>query len=269
MDWEQMKTENLFSVKGQVVLITGAGGLAECFAEGFAASGAGAVILASRTKAKGDIIAQRLEEKGCRAECFALDVADKQQCYEVVRRVAEKYGRLDTLIHTAAICKLQKTLEDQEEIFRENMDANLMGTLFLNQAAGWEMQKAGRGSIINISSIGGYSVNSPDGVSYSVSKAGLMQLTKWFAADLAPSGVTVNAISPIWVDTPMMAQRPKDYLRRCIEQVPMGRMSNAEDYLGMALFLASPASRFVTGQTFLVDGGWGISRRFTFDPNAD
>lgn len=267
MNWEQMKTENLFSVKDKVVLITGAGGLGEVFAEGFAANGA-KVILASRTKAKGDAVCEKLAGRGIAAESYALDVADKAQDFALVEQVAQKYGRLDVLLHTAALCKLHPVMEDCEDIFRKNCDVNLMGSMFLNQAAGKVMAQQGQGSIININTQSAFTVNSADGFSYGVSKAALMQLTKWFAVELADKGVTVNGIAPIWIDTPMMAQRPADYLKKAIEQVPMGRMSQSEDYLGMALFLAGGGSRFVTGQTFLVDGGWSVSRRFTYDPEA-
>ncbi|MCI6639512.1 MAG: SDR family oxidoreductase [Pygmaiobacter massiliensis] len=267
MDFEQMKTENLFSVKEKVVLITGAGGLGEVFAEGFAAGGA-KVVLASRTKAKADAVCEKLTLHGVKAESYELDVAKKDQDYAVCEKVAADYGHLDVLVHTAALCKLHPVMEDCEDIFRENMDVNLMGSLFLNQAAGRIMAQQGGGSIININTHSAFSVNSKDGFSYGVSKAALMQLTKWFAVELAEKNVTVNGIAPIWIDTPMMARRPKDYLKKAIEQVPMGRMSQAEDYLGLALFLASPASRFITGQTFLVDGGWGVSRRFNYDPEA-
>ena len=82
---------------------------------------------------------------------------------------------------------------------------------------------------------------------------------------MAPKGVTVNGIAPVWINTPMMAQRPKSYLDAAIAQVPMGRMSETDDYLGIALYLASEAGKYVTGQTLLIDGGWSCTRVFTYD----
>ena len=93
-----------------------------------------------------------------------------------------------------------------------------------------------------------------------------MHLTKYFAVLYAEKGVTVNGIAPIWIDTPLMSGRSQDYLNKAISQVPMGRMSHVGDYIGMGLFLAGAGSRFVTGQTFLVDGGWSVSRVFKFQP---
>ena len=110
----------------------------------------------------------------------------------------------------------------------------------------------------------GISVNCVDGMSYACSKAALMQATKNFAVSLATTGVTVNGIAPVWIWTPMMAQRPGDYMKQAAATIPMGRVSYAEDYLGMLFFLASAASSYVTGQTFLVDGGWSVSRVFSY-----
>ena len=88
--------------------------------------------------------------------------------------------------------------------------------------------------------------------------------TRHFAVDLAKSGVTVNGIAPVWIYTPMMARRPGDYITQAAGTIPMGRISYSEDYVGMTLFLASDASAYVTGQTFLVDGGWGAYKAFKY-----
>ncbi len=260
------KIENLFSVAGKVVLITGAGGLGSAYAEAFAENGA-TVILANRTAAKAEATAQQLAQQGLHITAAQLDVSDKAQVKDFVAGLQKQYGRIDVLVHTAASCKLHPGLEDSEETFRLNMDINLMGSYFLNQTVGNIMaeQKEG-GSIININTQSAFTVNSPDGMSYAVSKAALMHLTKYFAVLYAEKGVTVNGIAPIWIDTPLMSGRSQDYLNKAISQVPMGRMSHVEDYIGMGLFLAGAGSRFVTGQTFLVDGGWSVSRVFKFQP---
>ena len=260
------KIEDLFSVSEKVVLITGAGGLGSAYAEAFAENGA-KVVLASRTVSKAETEAKILADRGLLITAAALDVTDKKQVKAFAADLQQRFGRIDVLIHTAASCKLHPGLEDCEETFRFNMNTNLMGSYFLNQAIGNIMatQPTG-GSIININTQSAFSVNSPDGMSYAVSKAALMHLTKYFAVLYAEKGVTVNGIAPIWIDTPMMSGRSQDYLNKAISQVPMGRMSHVEDYVGMGLFLAGAGSRFITGQTFLVDGGWSVSRVFRFNP---
>lgn len=257
------RVEALFSVQNKVVLITGAGGLGSIYARAFAQNGA-RVILASKTFRKATAVCEALFEDGLSCAAYPLDVGDKQQVNRLVEELEEAYGTIDVLIHTAALCKLHPVMEDCEELFRMNCDVNIMGSVFINQAVGKLMSKHGGGSIININSNSAFTVNSSDGMSYGVSKAALAQITKWFAVALAEKGVTVNGIAPIWIDTPMLANRPKDYFVQAVKQVPMGRISTPQDYVGMALFLAGGGSRYITGQTFLVDGGLSVSRVFPF-----
>lgn len=259
------KTEDLFSIKDQVVVITGAGGLGEMYVRAFAENGA-KVILLSRTLQKASRIKAEMATLGFQIDSRELELTDKQAVYQTIRQIAADYGTIDTLIHTAASCLLHPVMEDCEEIFRKNTDTNMMGSLFICQAVANVMNRRGSGSIILINTHSCRTVNSPDGMSYSVSKAALEMMTKWFAVELAPAGITVNGIAPIWIHSPLMARRSQDYLDKAIAQVPMGRMSYAEDYLGLGLFLAGGGSRFITGQTFLVDGGWSVSRRFQFEP---
>lgn len=255
----------LFSVQGQVVVITGAGGLGEGYARGFAENGA-QVVLVSRTPAHLKAIQDKLANEGLTIETVCCDLASKQAVYQAIGQIAEQYGRIDTVLHTAASCILHPVLDDCEEAFRKNCDVNIMGAVFLCQAAGRVMKKQGAGSIVLISSISARTVNSPDGFSYGVGKAAVEMIIRWFAVELAESGVTVNGIAPTAIMTPMMARRSQDYLNKCVARIPKGRMSYADDYLGAAIFLSSEASRFMTGQTIVIDGGETISRRFRFDP---
>lgn len=254
---------DLFSVKGQIVVITGAGGLGEDLCRGFAENGA-TVILMSRTLAHMQTIQSTLAGSGLTIELVQCDLTDKCSVYSTVEGIAAKYGRLDTVINTSAGCILHPVLEDCEEAFRKNCDVNIMGAVFLCQAAGRIMAQQEAGSIILISSISAYTVNSPDGFSYGVGKAATEMLIRWFAVELADKGVTVNGIAPTAIMTPMMARRSQDYLEKCVQKIPKGRMSYPDDYLGSAIFLASQASRFMTGQTMIVDGGNTVSRRFNF-----
>lgn len=261
---ETLKTRDipaLFSVRGQVVLITGAGGLGTTYARGFAENGAH-VILVSRTQEKLLQVQQELREQGLSIDIQVCDIAQQAQVQDVVQYIAKKYGKLDSVIHTAASCILHPVLEDNEAAFRKNCDVNIMGTEFLCQAAGRVMKQQKSGSILLISSLSAYTVNSKDGMSYGVGKAATEMLVRWFALELAEYHVTVNAIAPTAIMTPMMERRNEEYLQKCVARIPMGRISYPDDYLGAAFFLCSEASRFMTGQTIIIDGGSIVSRRF-------
>lgn len=261
---DMMLIENLFSVKDRVVLVTGSGGVAVANARCFAKNGA-KVILASRRMEKVAQAQSLLAGEGLSVDGFQMDISSHGDIIEKVAQVAAKYGRIDVLIHTAANCKVENTLDFREEALRATLDTNLMGTIFLNQEVGKIMVENGFGRIINYNSIDAFSVNANDAMAYAVSKSGVQQATRFFAVEMAPKGVTVNGIAPVWINTPMMAQRPKSYLDAAIAQVPMARMSETDDYLGIALYLASEAGKYVTGQTLLVDGGWSCTRVFTYE----
>jgi len=256
--------KNLFNVEGKVVLVTGGGGMGTANARFFAKNGA-KVILASRRIEQVTDVKNRLAEEGLAIDVAVIDIAKHESIVATVAEIAEKYGRIDVLIHTAATCHVEPTLTFAENELRETLDSDLLGTIFLNQECGKVMIKGGFGRIINYNSIDCLSVNATDAMGYAVAKAGVMHATKFMAVELAPYGITVNGLAPIWINTPMMAQRPKSYLDAAIAQVPMGRMAEPDDYLGIALYLCSEAGKFMTGQTLLVDGGWSLTRCFTYD----
>lgn len=268
MNWKCNSNEplisQLFSVKDKVVLITGAGGLGEMYAHAFAKNGA-IVLLATRHIEKAERIAEDITKNQYICYPYELDITNKVAVFSLIQEITQRFEKIDALIHTAASCLLHNPLEDCEETFRKNLDVNLMGSLFLTQAVGNQMKSQQSGSIIHINTMSAFSVNSPDGTSYSISKSALMQLTKWYAVALAPYHVTVNGIAPIWIDTPMMAGRSPDYMEHARQQVPMKRIANVDDYLGLAIYMISDAGKFMTGQTILVDGGWSVSRVFSFD----
>lgn len=253
----------LFSVRDKVVLITGAGGMGEVYAKAFAANKA-KVAIASRRRESLEKIREKLNGEGYECSVYQVDVADKEAVETTVQQIEADFGRIDVLIHTPAIAKLGPSLDFNEKDFRDTIDINFFGAVYMNVAAAKVMRKNKWGRIININSIDGFSVNCVDDLPYSASKSAMMALTRHLAVDLAKEGVTVNGIAPVWIWTPMMEQRPGDYMVKAAETIPMGRCSYCEDYLGMTFFLASEASAYVTGQTFFVDGGWSVCRAFKY-----
>ncbi|NCB52079.1 MAG: SDR family oxidoreductase [Clostridia bacterium] len=255
---------DLFSVRGRVCFITGAGGLGATFARAFAHNGA-KVALANRTREKADTVCREITDEGFECKSYALDVKDISDCRRVTDEIVRDFGKIDILIHTAAVARTCDTLNPDEDELNDTLRTNLVGSIHIAETVSAVMVENGFGRIINISSIDAFSVNCTDGMSYACSKAALVQATKNFAVSLADKGVTVNGIAPVWIWTPMMAKRPGDYMKQAAASIPMGRVSYPEDYLGMAFFLAGEASAYITGQTFLVDGGWGVSRVFKYE----
>lgn len=268
--WDCLSDENrideLFSVEGKVVLITGAGGMGEMYAHGFARNGS-QVILATKTFPKAERIASEITQKGYSCTPYQVDISSNDSVKKLISEIISRFGRIDILLNTSASCILHRPLENKDEDFHKNMDVNLYGAYYLSRAVGKQMKKQKSGSIIHVNTVSAFSVNSPDGTSYSISKSALMMMTKWFAVELAPYNVNVNGIAPIWMATPMMERRPKSYMDNAKAQVPMGRIAYTTDYLGLAIYMGSNAGRFMTGQTIMVDGGWSICRAFKFDPD--
>lgn len=257
------RIEELFSVRGKVVLVSGIGGLGADLARGFAENGA-VLVLANRSQPHMDAVLADAKKLGCTCRGYILDVSDREQVEAVIAQIEQDFGRIDVLVNTVGIAPLGPSLDFAEKDLRRTMDVNFYGTVYINAAVGRIMAKNGWGRIINISSIDAYTVNCVDDLPYSASKSAMAATTRHFAVDLAKTGVTVNNIAPVWIWTPMMDARPADYMVKAAATIPMGRCSYADDYLGMTLYLASDASAYVTGQTFLVDGGWSVYRAFTY-----
>ncbi len=258
------KIEDLFGVKDKVVLVSGAGGLGNVLAHAFAANDA-VVAIASRGLAKAESVAESLRAEGFRAKAYALDVTRQEDCNRVVAEIVDEFGKLDILVHTAGIANYSQPIVNvNDDNLEETLRTNLIGTIHMSEAVAPVMEKNHFGRIVNIASIDGISVNCIDGMSYGVSKAGVIQATKQYAVSLAEKGITVNTVSPVWIWTPMMSKRPNDYMVQAAGTIPMGRVSFAEDYVGTILYLCSAASAYVTGQNFLVDGGWSVSRVFRY-----
>ena len=249
-----------FSLAGQTALVTGAGrGIGRGLALAFAEAGAD-VALNSRTEAELRAVAAEVEALGRRAVVVPGDVAGAAPARDVVERAIEALGHLDVLLNAAGVAVRVPAEETTEEQYDRVVGVNLKGTYFACQAAGRHMLRRGAGSIVNIGSLT-TSFGLPLRSVYAATKGGVGQLTKTLAVEWASRGVRVNAIAPGWILTPLTQPLHDDpeQSRWIVGRTPMGRWGTPADLAGAAVYLASSASAFMTGQVLYVDGGFIVA----------
>lgn len=239
----------------KTALITGAGrGIGRAVARAFAKAGADVAVL-SRSVGELNEVAAEVRAAGRRALVIPADVADVDAPPTWVARVAAEWGRLDVLVNAAAVQRRLPVLEVTPADWDYVVGANLRGLYFLCQAAGRVMMASGQGKIVNFASTNAF--RGFEGVSlYGLTKAGVVHLTKSLAVEWAPHNIQVNAIAPGWVETPMVANMAPERRRWAEAHIPQGRFGQPEEVAGLALYLASQASDYVTGQVFAIDGGF-------------
>jgi 2-deoxy-D-gluconate 3-dehydrogenase len=248
----------LFDLSGRVAAVTGGnGGIGLGMAKGLAAAGA-SVVLAARNIEKGDAAAAELAASGARSAFIALDVADEMSCRGLIEKTAVRFGRLDILVNNAGT-SIRKPPEGYTAAeWHTVLGTNLTGALFCSQAAYPVMKEAGGGKIINIGSM--FSIfGSGYAAAYAASKGALVQLTKSLAVAWAENNIQVNAVLPGWIDTELTRAARRQVMGlhdRVLARTPAGRWGMPEDLAGIAVFLAAPASDFVTGAAIPVDGGF-------------
>ncbi len=256
-----MKAAELFDLTGQVALVTGASsGLGVRFAEVLAENGASVALVARRVE-RLDALKGRLEANGGRAVAIAADVLDHAAMRRVFDAAEGAFGTVTILVNNAGVTHADRAIEITEAEWRRVIATNLDAVLFWAQEAARRMIAAQkRGSIVNIASILGFGVGKGL-IAYAVAKAGVIQLTKGLALELAFNGVRVNAIAPGYVVTEInreyLAQKGAEIAR----QIPAGRLGEERDLDGALLLLASDAGRFIAGATIVVDGGQMVGLR--------
>jgi 2-deoxy-D-gluconate 3-dehydrogenase len=245
----------LFDLSGRVAVITGGnGGIGLGMARGLAQAGA-RIVVAARNTDKAEAAVAAL---GGQSAFIAFDVADENSCRAMVAEAAERFGRLDILVNNAgtSIRKPPETYTAAE--WHAVLDTNLTGAFLCSQAAHAAMKRGGGGKIINIGSM--FSLfGSAYAAPYAASKGALVQLTKSLATAWAEDNIQVNAVLPGWIDTELTrgARRQVTGLHeRVLARTPAGRWGVPDDLAGVAVFLASAASDFVTGAVIPVDGGF-------------
>ena len=250
---------NLFDISGKVAIITGAGrGLGAALANSFAAAGA-SVVLGDQDEQSATDSAAAIQARGGTALAMRCDITDEQAVQALVGRAVDSFGQLDILVNNAGINIPKPAEELALEEWNRIVGVNLTGTFICCQAGGAVMLRQGEGCIVNIASIHGH-VGSyvHKAVAYNSSKAGIINLTRSLALEWGERGVRVNAISPGPLRTDLMAKRLEnpEYVRKLMERPAIKRVGTPEDIVGAAIFLASPAAAWLTGQILAVDGGW-------------
>jgi NAD(P)-dependent dehydrogenase (short-subunit alcohol dehydrogenase family) len=241
---------------GRIVIITGGAlGIGRATALLFAEEGA-TVALADVETDGADAVVKEIVGRGGRAMAAGVDVGDAGQVQAFVDRVVAEYGRLDVMFANAGIAHSAPFLEHAEAQWHRVLRVNLTGVFLCCQLAARQMvTQGGRGRIITTASINGFR-GVENLVGYNVAKAGVIELTKTMAVELAQHGITVNAIAPAQIDTRLTRGFSDDARARRAERIPMGRFGDVDEVAKAALFLASDDASFVTGHTLAVDGGY-------------
>jgi gluconate 5-dehydrogenase len=247
---------DLFSLQGQVILVTGASrGLGLAMAEAMAEAG-GLVVLNGRDQKTLDRAAAGLKAKGLKAETAAFDVSDFKSAARAVGDIAKRHGRLDAAVLNAGIQHRKPLLEWEDADFQRVVDTNLTACFVLAREAARAMLPRGRGRIIFTGSVMGI-VARPTVHAYAAAKAGLGGMAKTLAVELAPKGITVNVICPGFFETEMNTPlvQNAEFNNWVKTRCPMGRWAKPEELGGAAVFLASKAGSYVNGHMLVVDGG--------------
>ena len=241
-----------FGLQGRVAIVTGGSqGIGEACARRFAQEGA-QVVIADLADERGRALAAELQ-----ARYVHCDVGDKAQVDALVAEVMQAHGRIDVLVNNAGIFRAADFLDVTEEDFDAVLRVNLKGAFLVGQAVAREMARAGRGSIVNMSSVNSV-LAIPSIASYNVSKGGINQLTRAMALALADRGVRVNAVGPGTIATELAAKAvltSEEAKNKIMMRTPLKRLGEPSEIADVVAFLASDASSYITGEIIMVDGG--------------
>ena len=257
----QKRIQPLFQLDGKVALITGASkGIGEAMARGLAEFGA-KVVVSSRKQEAVDAVAEAFRADGLEAIGIAANMGNIEQVHALVDKTVAAYGGLDIIINNAAANPVFGPIQQTEErAFDKIIDVNLKGPFELCKKAYPILKERGGGSIINISSIGGLTPESGIGI-YSVSKAGINNLTMAMAQDWGADNIRVNAICPGLIKTKFSEAlwNNEAILKRFLQHIPLKRAGTADDIAGLAVYLASDAAAYCTGGVYMIDGGYAAT----------
>jgi len=252
---------NLFDLTTKVAIVTGGGrGIGKTIAEGFADAGAKIVITGRREEWLNSTLAE-FQEKGFDCISVVADVTNQSQVEHTIAATLERFGRIDVLVNNAGLTWGAPTESMPLEKWQQVIDVNLTGLFLMSQSTGKVMLNQNSGRIINIASVAGLGTMGPSvasTIAYNTSKAGIIAFTKSLAQEWGRRGILVNAIAPGWFPTRMSAGLIERNREDFEGRAALGRIGELDELKGTAIFLASEASRFITGQTIVVDGGISI-----------
>ena len=244
--------------KGQVALITGASsGIGRATAEAMAREGARVGVNYCKNQAGADETAETIRKAGEQALVVRADVTRAAEVQAMVDAVRKEWGRIDILVNNAGDLLARRSLTDMTEEYWDQIMALNLKSVFLCVRAVWqEMAERKSGCIINVTSIAGRNGGGPGAAAYAAAKGGLLTYTKGLAKELAPHGIRVNGIAPGVIATPYHERySPGEVFQRFIASIPLGRAGTSEDIADVIVFLASPAARYIIGETVEVNGG--------------
>jgi 2-deoxy-D-gluconate 3-dehydrogenase len=250
----------IFDLQKRVAFITGGnGGIGLGMAKGLAAAGA-AVVIAGRNETKAQSALSELHSLGGQAAFVELDVLNEASCRQAIQRAVERFGRLDILVNNAGTTVRAQPQDLTAQDWHLVMNTNLTGAFLCSQAAYPHMVRAGAGKIINIGSMMSVFASSY-ATPYAASKGGIVQMARAMAVAWAKDNIQVNTILPGWIDTDLTRKAREEVQglhEKVLARTPAQRWGNPDDFAGIAVFLAAPASNFVTGAAIAVDGGYSV-----------
>lgn len=242
-------------LEGKTALVTGASrGIGRAVALELAREGARVIVNYSGSEEKAKQVVEDIKAIGREAIAVKCNVADSEEVADMFKQALEAFGKVDILVNNAGITRDNLLMRMKEEEWDAVINTNLKGVFLCTKTATRPMMKQRSGRIINIASVVGVS-GSPGQANYVAAKAGVIGLTKTTAKELAPRGITVNALAPGFITTDMTDALPEENKEALLSQIPLGRLGDPEDIAKAAAFLASDDAGYITGQTIHVNGG--------------
>ena len=246
-------------LKDKISLVTGSSrGIGRSIALAFAREGADVALNCSTSVEAASEVAGEIKGLGRRATVIQADVANRTEVDTMVKQVVDEFGSIDILVNNAGFSVVGASEELEESLWKRGIDVMLTGVFFCSQAAGKEMIKRKNGKIINIASINGIGAF-PERVCYSSAKAGVMQLTRVLGCEWAKYNINVNAVAPGYVKTQLvedLAENGRLDMAELRIRTPLGRLAELDEIADTVVFLASEESKYIEGETIVVDGGW-------------
>ena len=246
---------DLFDFTGKIAIVTGAGGgLGQGIARRFAEAGATVIVHYNSSETGAQKVTREIQERGGNAIAVQGDLTEEKDAARLISGAVEQFKRLDVLINNAGTYPMRSVLEMTPDEWDHVVDANLRSVFLCTQAAAKVMKEQGKGAIINITSIESENP-APNHTHYNAAKGGALMFTRASACELAPHGIRVNAVAPGLIWREGIERDWPDGVQRWQKTAPLKRLGLPEDVADACLFLASPAARWITGASLLVDGG--------------